>query len=87
MPVAVLGLCVVVDEVPAVDVVDAAVAVVVEAVGLRPPPDSPGLVHRLGARSGWVASIPVSTTPTVTCAEPVVTSHASGARMAVMSHS
>ena len=53
----------------------------------RPAPDSPGFVHRLAARSGWDASIPVSTTATVTCAEPVVTSHASGARMAVMSHS
>jgi hypothetical protein len=53
----------------------------------RPLPDSPGFVHRFGLRSGCEASIPVSTTATVTCGEPVVTSQASGARMLVSPHS
>jgi len=33
------------------------------------------------ARSGWVRSIPVSTTPTTTSCEPFVISQASGASM------
>ncbi len=47
----------------------------------HPAQFSPGLIQMFGARSGWLVSMPVSITATVTALLPVVTPHAFSAPM------
>ena len=61
---------VVVAEVPAVDVVDEAVGVVIDAVGLLAVARFAGFVQARSARSTWLKSMPSSTTATTTLGDP-----------------